>query len=34
MWNQDLYDGIADQIIKNVGRASKINVKRFIEDLW
>lgn len=33
IWNQDLHDGIAEQIIKNVGRASRINVKRFIEDL-
>ena len=33
-WNTDIFDKIAQDIIKNVGRASRINVKKFIEDLW
>jgi hypothetical protein len=33
-WDQDLDDRAAEHIIKTVGRASQINVKRFIEDLW
>ena len=32
-WNTEVNDSSADQIIRNVGRASTINVKRFIEDL-
>lgn len=34
IWNQDLYDRHAEQIVKNVGCASRINVKSFIGDLW
>ena len=33
-WNQDIDDKTAEDIIRNVGRASRINVKKFIEDLW
>ena len=33
LWNSDLNDTFAAQTIHNVGRASMINVKRFIEDL-
>lgn len=33
-WNKDLNERNAEQIIKNVGRASMINVKKLIEDLW
>ena len=33
-WDQEIADQVAMQIIGNVGRASQINVKRFIEDLW
>ncbi|MCB2184014.1 MAG: hypothetical protein KQH63_18465 [Desulfobulbaceae bacterium] len=33
-WNQELPDDIANKVIKNVGRASKINVTRFIQDFW
>jgi hypothetical protein len=34
IWNTHLDDSIAKNIIKNVGKASQIKVKRFIEDLW
>ncbi len=33
-WNCEIYASVAEQIIKNVGRASKINVRKFIADLW
>lgn len=33
-WNQEINESVARQIIKNVGRASRINVKLFIEELW
>lgn len=33
-WNCEIYDSVAEQIIKNVGLASKINVRKFIDDLW
>ena len=33
LWNQDVNDKGAEQIITNVGRASSINVRRFIENL-
>lgn len=33
-WNQDINNNTAEYIIRNVGRASCINVKEFIEDLW
>ncbi|MEQ8554914.1 MAG: hypothetical protein RIC06_25740 [Cyclobacteriaceae bacterium] len=32
-WNKELHDDYAKDIIKNVGRASSINVKNFIKDL-
>ena len=34
VWDQDIDDRAAEHIIKTVGRASRIDVKRFIEDLW
>jgi len=34
IWNSEVSDSFAQNIIKNVGKASQINVKRFIEDLW
>jgi hypothetical protein len=34
VWDQDIDDRAAEHIIKTVGQASHINVKRFIEDLW
>ena len=33
-WNVEVDDKYGESIIKNVGRASRINVKKFIEDLW
>jgi hypothetical protein len=33
-WNQNMDDATAASIISTVGRASRINVKKFIEDLW
>ncbi len=33
-WNADIDDKAAEHIIVTVGRASRINVKSFIEDLW
>lgn len=33
-WNREMDDRVAQRIIDNVGRASRINVKMFIEDLW
>ena len=33
-WNQNLDDTVGANIIKACGRASRINVKKFIEDLW
>ncbi|MGB6872730.1 MAG: hypothetical protein WBE46_01070 [Dehalococcoidia bacterium] len=33
-WNQNIDDATAENIISTVGKASRINVKRFIEDLW
>jgi uncharacterized Ntn-hydrolase superfamily protein len=33
-WNQEINESVARQIIKNVGRTSRINVKLFIEELW
>ena len=33
-WNHEVDDKHAENIIKNVGRASRINVRKFIEDLW
>lgn len=32
-WNTEVNDHVAQNIIRNVGRASRINVKKFIEDL-
>lgn len=33
-WNHDINEGTAEDIIRRVGPASRINVKKFIEDLW
>lgn len=33
-WNRNIPDITANNIIKSLGRASLINVKKFIEDLW
>ena len=33
-WNQEIDDNTAKNIIRTVDRASRINVKLFIEDLW
>jgi len=33
-WNSNIPDATAKIIIKKCGRASRINVKKFIEDLW
>lgn len=32
-WNRDVDQTVADRIIDTVGRASQINVARFIDDL-
>lgn len=32
-WDREMDDAAAEHIIKTVGRASRINVKLFIEDL-
>ena len=32
-WNSNFPDSSAQNIIKNVGKASQINVKQFIDDL-
>ena len=33
-WNQHINDETAEHIIQGVGRASQINVREFIQDLW
>ena len=33
-WNKNMDDAAAANIIRSVGKASRINVKKFIEDLW
>lgn len=33
-WNQEINDKTAENIIRTVGRASRINVRKFIKDLW
>jgi len=33
-WNSNIPKKTANNIIKAVGKASRINVKKFIEDLW
>lgn len=33
-WNLNMNDATARHIINSVGKASRINVKNFIEDLW
>jgi hypothetical protein len=33
-WNHDINEGMAEDIIRRVGPTSRINVKKFIEDLW
>lgn len=32
-WNSNIHDSSAQNLIKNVGKASQINVKQFIDDL-
>ncbi|RQR68968.1 DNA-binding protein [Burkholderia sp. Bp9012] len=34
LWNTDVDNALAHDLIKQVGRASKINVRLFILDLW
>lgn len=33
-WNRDINEITAEDIIRRVGPTSRINVKKFIEDLW
>ena len=33
-WNKNIDDRAGEQIIKSVGKASMINLKNFILDLW
>jgi hypothetical protein len=33
-WNTNIYDQTAKEIVEKIGRASHINVKSFIKDLW
>ena len=33
-WNQNIDETTAANIIRAVGKASRINVKKFIKDLW
>ena len=33
-WNRNMSDRAAEDMIKAVGKASRINVKKFIKDLW
>ena len=33
-WNQEINNNTANNIIRSVGRASRINVKLFIQDIW
>jgi len=33
-WDTDVESSVADHMIKEVGRASNIDVRTFIEDLW
>lgn len=33
-WNHDINERTAEDIIRKVGPTSRINVKKFIEDLW
>ena len=33
IWNVDMHEETGNEIIKGVGKASRINVKNFIEDL-
>jgi len=33
-WNANINDSVAANIIGGVGRASRINVKKFIQDIW
>jgi hypothetical protein len=33
-WNREMDDRTAEEIVRNVGRASRINVRKFIEDLF
>ena len=34
IWNSNVHDSSALNMIKTVGKASQIDVKQFIEDLW
>lgn len=34
VWNIDIDERIANNVIRSVGNASRINVKNFIRDLW
>ncbi len=33
-WNTNINDKTAKDMIEAIGRASRINVEKFIEDLW
>ena len=33
-WDTEIEDSVADDMIEAVGKASKIDVQKFIEDLW
>ena len=33
LWNREIEDDAAEQIVNSVGRATRINVRMFIEDL-
>jgi hypothetical protein len=33
-WNRDMDEQTSEKVISAVGRASRINVRKFIEDLW
>ena len=34
IWDTDILESTAKNIISNVGRASRINVAKFIKNLW
>jgi len=34
IWNTEIHDSSASNIINNVGKADSIDVKQFIKDLW
>jgi hypothetical protein len=33
-WNEEMLDSAAESVVKDVGKASTINVRNFIRDLW